>query len=148
MEINEEFDKQKIKVLKYIMYQKRAENEIRIKFADKIEENMLEDIIEYLKEAGYIDDIEFIKKSVDNMIHLKNLSIKEVKYKLLSKGIDKRNIEKYCEENYDRLKEYEINSAKKMWMKKQRVMEEFEFKQYLLKKGYRLENIEKQNEAT
>ena len=28
----EEFDKQKTKILKYIMYKKRTENEIRIKF--------------------------------------------------------------------------------------------------------------------
>ena len=54
----EEFDKQKTKVLKYILYKKRTENEIRTKFITSIEENLLEDIIEYLKEAKYIDDKE------------------------------------------------------------------------------------------
>ena len=52
----EEFDKQKTKVLKYILYKKRTEQEVRNKFSTTIDENMLEDIIEYLKEAKYIND--------------------------------------------------------------------------------------------
>ena len=49
----EDFDKGKTKVLRYILYKKRTEQEVRTKFQKDIEENMLEDIIEYLKEAGY-----------------------------------------------------------------------------------------------
>ena len=79
----EEFDKEKTKVLKYILYKKRSEQEIRNKFSNTIEENLLEDIIEYLKEAKYINDEEFIEKTVNNFIALKNLSIKEIRYKLL-----------------------------------------------------------------
>ena len=45
----EEFDKAKTQVLKYVLYQKRCEQEIRSKFINKIEENMLEDIIELRK---------------------------------------------------------------------------------------------------
>ena len=45
----EEFDKEKTKVLKYILYKKRSEYEIRNKFSKSIEENLLDDIIEYLK---------------------------------------------------------------------------------------------------
>ena len=51
----EEFDKAKTKILKYIIYKKRSENEIRRKYEKEIDENMLEDIIEYLKEAKYIN---------------------------------------------------------------------------------------------
>ena len=43
----EEFDKEKTKVLKYILYKKRSENEIRTKFSGTMDENLLEDIIEY-----------------------------------------------------------------------------------------------------
>ena len=35
----EEFDKEKTKVLKYVLYKKRSENEIRKKFEREIEEN-------------------------------------------------------------------------------------------------------------
>ena len=50
----EEFDKEKTRVLKYIMYKKRTEQEIKNKFSKTIQENLLEDIIQYLKEAEYI----------------------------------------------------------------------------------------------
>ena len=79
MYTTEEFDKQKTKVLKYILYKKRTENEIRTKFSTTIEENLLEDILEYLKEAKYIDDKEYIRKTVNNFEVLKNLSIPRVR---------------------------------------------------------------------
>ena len=41
----EEFDREKTKVLKYILYKKRTEQEIKNKFCQTIEENLLEDII-------------------------------------------------------------------------------------------------------
>ena len=49
-----EYDNNKTKILKYIMYKKRTEKEVYRKFQGSIPENMLEDIIEYLKENGYI----------------------------------------------------------------------------------------------
>ena len=44
-----EFDIQKTKVFKYITYKKRTEQEVRRKFKGQIEENMLDEIIEYFK---------------------------------------------------------------------------------------------------
>ncbi len=139
----EEFDKQKTKVLKYILYKKRTENEVRIKFSSTIDENLLEDIIEYLKQAKYIDDKEYIRKTVNNFIALKNLSIKELKYKLLSKGLSKNDIEDYIYDNKEELEEYEIKSISNIIYKKSTSMELEEIKQYLLKKGYKIENINK-----
>lgn len=139
----EEFDKEKTRVLKYILYKKRSEQEIRNKFASSIEENMLEDIIEYLKEAKYINDKEFIEKTINNFMVLKNLSIKEMKYKLMAKGLNKDDIENYMYENRDDLEEYEIKSAVSIIYKKSSSMEEEEIKQFLLKKGYQMENINK-----
>ena len=81
-----EFDNQKAKIVKYIVYKKRSEQEIRNKFYGKIEENLLEDIIEYLKENEYINDKEYIKKTIKEYMTLNNLSMKEIKYKLLAKG--------------------------------------------------------------
>ena len=59
-----EFDAQKTKVFKYITYKKRTEQEVRNKFRGQIEEQMLDEIIEYLKEAKYLDDEDFIEKQV------------------------------------------------------------------------------------
>ncbi|MCI8641484.1 MAG: hypothetical protein HFJ59_06440 [Clostridia bacterium] len=143
MYTTEEFDKQKTKVLKYILYKKRTENEIRTKFSITIEENLLDDIIEYLKEAKYINDNEYIRKAVNNFEVLKNLSIKELKYKLLSKGLNKNEIEDYIYENKEKLEEYEVKSAFNIISKKSNSLEEQEIKQFLIKKGYKLENIDK-----
>lgn len=139
----EEFDKGKTKVLKYILYKKRSENEIRTKFSKEMEENLLEDIIEYLKEAKYIDDKEYIRKTVNNYIALKNLSQRELKYKLLAKGLNKNDIEDYIYDNKEELEEYEIKSAGNIIYKKSTTLEKEEIKQYLLKKGYKTENIRK-----
>ena len=134
----EEFDRQKTKIFKYIMFKKRTENEIRNKFKQQIEENMLEDIIEYLKEAGYVNDYNFIERQVNEYMNLKNMSIQEIKYKLMTKGIDKRLIEKYIEENREELDEYEKKSAENIRNKKASQMDEQEINQYLYKKGYKI----------
>ncbi len=143
----EEFDKQKTKVLKYILYKKRTEQEIRKKFSGTMEENMLEDIIHYLKEAKYINDHEFIEKTIHNFMALKNLSIKEIQYKLIAKGLSKNDIEDYLYENKEELEQYETKSAENILYKKSVSMEQEEIKQYLLKKGYKLENINKAIES-
>ena len=135
----EEFDKQKTKVFKYIIYKKRTEQEIRNKFRGQIQEEMLEEIIEYLKEANYINDYEFIEKQVKEYINLKTMSIKEIKYKLYSKGLDRKLIEKYVDENYEQLKEYEEKCIEKIKQKKSATMEEQEIEQYLYRKGYKNE---------
>lgn len=137
----EEFDKEKTKVLKYILYKKRSEYEIRNKFSKSIEENLLDDIIEYLKEAKYIDDGQFIEKTINNFMILKNLSIKEIQYKLISKGLNKNLIEDYIYNENEELNNYEIKSAKNIIYKKSNTMELEDIKVYLIKKGYKIENI-------
>ena len=137
----EEFDREKTKILKYIIYKKRSENEVRNKFSSTMNQELLEDIIDYLKEANYINDKEFIEKTVNNFITLKNLSLKELKYKLISKGLNKDDIDDYLYENKEELEEYEIKSASNIIYKKSSTMEQEEIKQYLLKKGYKNENI-------
>ena len=139
----EEFDEQKTKVMKFIVFKRRTEQEVRTKFASTIDENMLEDIIEYLKEAGYLDDSEYIEKAINNFMNLKNLSLYEIKNKLYLKGISKDRIEDYFYENKEELNSYEVKSARNIIYKKQRDMEIQEIKMYLLKKGYKSDNIEK-----
>lgn len=137
----EEFDEQKTKVMKFIVYKRRTEQEVRRKFENSIEENMLEDIIEYLKEAGYLNDKEYIEKAINNFKALKNLSLIEVKQKLYAKGLDKDLIEDYFYENKEELNEYELQSVRNIFYKKQKDYEIEEIKQYLLKKGYKSDNI-------
>ena len=137
----EEYDKQKTKVLKYIIYKKRTEREVRQKFENTIEQEILEDIIEELKENSYINDNNYIQRAIAEYIALKNLSMKEIKYKLFAKGLNNDIIDEYFSNNKDDLIDYEIQSIKNIYYKKQYSMDEEEIKQFLIKKGYQMENI-------
>ena len=114
----EEFDEAKTKVLKYICYKKRTESEVKNKFIKVINEELLEDVIEELKNIGYIDDEKYILRAINEFMNLKYMSIKEIKYKFMTKGIKSNIIEDYIDNNYDKLLEYEKNSAKKIAIKK------------------------------
>lgn len=137
----EEYDKQKTKVLKYIIYKKRTEREVRQKFENTIEQEILEDIIEELKENSYINDNNYIQRAIAEYIALKNLSMKEIKYKLFAKGLNNDIIDEYFSNNKDDLIDYEIQSIKNIYYKKQYSMDKEEIKQFLIKKGYQMENI-------
>ncbi len=136
----EEYDKNKTKVLKYVIYKKRSENEIRKKFEKDIDSDMLEEIMLELKENGYISDSQYIERSVNEFIALRNLSLKQIKYKLLSKGINTNLIDEYFYNNKDELTEYEISSASNIIIKRNDCSNE-EIIQILLKKGFEYDNV-------
>lgn len=140
MEYIEEFDKLKTKVLKYILFKKRTEQEIRQKFRQD-EGNMLDDVIEELKQNGYINDASYIERAINEYMNLKNMSIKEIQYKLITKGINKEIIENYIYENKEELLEYEIKSAINIINKKNYSSEKEEVLNYLRKKGYMEESL-------
>ena len=124
----EEFDKLKSKVLKFVLYKKRT---VKEKFAETIDENKLEDIIEFLKENEYLSDRDYIERSIKEFQALKNLSIKEINYKLLQKKVNKNILDDYIYENRELLLEFEIKSAKNIIRKK-----------YLYNKGYMSESVD------
>lgn len=137
----EKKDKLKTKMLKYIMYKKRTEEEIKRKFANIEETELVEEVIEELKEIGYINDSNYIDRAVTEHMNINNLSVKELKYKLMSKGLNINLIEDYVSSKNEELTEYEINSAKNIILKKQGNTEEQDIIQYLIKKGYKIDNI-------
>ncbi len=138
----EKIDKLRLKMMKYILYKKRTEMEVRQKFCDE-NENAVEDAIEYFKELKYIDDENYIQRSMQEFINLKNLSLKEISYKLCQKGVSKRLIEDYITKHEEELLEYELQSAKKIWNKKIQNFDENSVKEFLYKKGYTQETIQK-----
>ena len=137
----EELDCVKTKVLKYVLYKKRTEHEVREKFTD-VDEDMLEDIIEFLKEEKYIDDNDYIRRCIDEFKKLNSLSIKEINYKLIQKGINKNILDEYIYSNREDLLQYEIDSAKKIIIKKSKSSNDIdEIKNFLYRKGYMSETI-------
>ena len=146
-----EYDKNKTKVLLegfyrkfhyriYVLYKKRTESEIRRKFEKDIEYEMLDEIIEELKQNNYISDNQYIERAVNEFIALKNLSLKQIKYKLLSKGINNNLIEEYFYKNEEDLNEYEKKSINNIINKKSDSSNE-EITQMLLKKGFEYDNV-------
>ncbi len=137
----EDLDFAKNKILKYIFYKKRTENEVRLKFNKVINQELLDDAIEELKENGYIDDNKYIVRAINEFMALKNLSIKEIKYKLMTKGINRNLIDDYISNNKETLVDYELKSAKNIAIKKSNLEKE-EIKNYLMKKGFALDSID------
>lgn len=136
----EELDKLKSKVLKFVLYKKRTESEVWEKFAEEDQEK-LEEVIEVLKENNYINDKDYIERSIAEFKNLKSLSIKEINYKLLQKGIKKSLLDTYIYENKEDLLDFEIASAIKLIQKKSKTSEIQEIKNYLYSKGYMSESI-------
>lgn len=134
----EKYEKEKTKVMNYIMYKKRTEYEVRQKFSRLINEEILDEIIDYIKETGYLNDKRYIEKAVNEYIALKNISIFEIKNKLYSKGISKDDIEDYVQEHIEELEEYEKRAKENIIIKKSSTMDENEIKNYLYRKGFKI----------
>ena len=132
-------EKLRNKMLKYIVYKKRTEAEIKQKFSEE-DENMVEDAIEYFKELNYVDDSVYVERAIKEFIALKNLSIKEIVYKICQKGVNKSLVDDYVCKNKETMLEYEISSAKNI-IKKKAGQEEQEIKNYLYKKGFMSESV-------
>ena len=142
LEEAENLDKLKTKILKYVLYKKRTEQEVRQKFGDE-DENLLDDVIEYLKNAGYINDIEYIQRAINEFMALKNMSIKNITYKIIQKGADKNCLDEYICQNKESMLEYEIASAKNIIIKKRKSnVEDADIKNYLYQKGFMSETID------
>ena len=135
----EKIEKLRNKMLKYIVYKKRTEAEIRQKFEEE-DENMVEDAIEYFKELKYIDDSVYVERAIKEYIALRNLSIKEIAYKVCQKGVSKSLVDDYICKNKETMLEYEISSAKNI-IKKKQGQEEQEIKNFLYKKGFMSESV-------
>lgn len=131
-----EFEKQKTKVMNFIMYKKRTEYEVRQKFSRTMDEDTLGEIIEYIKEAGYLSDKDYIERAVNEFMALKNLSIFEIRNKLYAKGISRDDIDDYIAEHREELQEYEERSRENIIRKKSEIMNEQELNNFLYKKGF------------
>ena len=76
------------KLRRYVVFKKRTEMEISQK-CKRLEynEEYIEEIIQYLSENEYIDDVKYVEKYINNILKLKKSSIFEIKMDLLRRGI-------------------------------------------------------------
>ncbi len=125
------------KLMRYVLFQKRSESEVRRKCKQlKYEEEYTDEVIAYLKEAGYIDDSLYVKKYIRNIQQLKHKSKSEIRFDLLNRGLSQDLIDSALET--EEMDEYEKKSAEYLIQKKIRIGEDTEkIKRFLLNKGYR-----------
>ena len=123
------------------MYKKRTEKEVKQKFSSIYDENILEDVIQNLKDNGYINDENYLERAVNEFMAINTLSIKEIRNKLYTKGVKSSLIDDYFSKHECELEEYETKCAKKIIIKKQNQLENKQIELFLYKKGYKSENV-------
>lgn len=129
------------KVMRYVVFKKRTEEEIRKKCLTlNYEEGYIEEVIEYLKEAGYIDDKIYIQKYINDIKKLKHMSIAQIRNDLVRRGIDSNLIDDITSD--EEINEYEYQSAEYLLNKKIKAGDDIEkVKRFLLNKGYSYSNV-------
>ena len=89
------FEEAKEKAVKYLVLALRTELEVRNKLKKiNVEDDVINDVIEYLKEIGYIDDSKYVDSYLRQSINIPKYSLYEIKMKLIQKGIDKNLVHK------------------------------------------------------
>lgn len=104
-ELKEELEKVYTKAIKYLSYRNRSEKEIRDHLLrKKISEDLINPVIELLKERKFLDDRKFAEWWIEQRQEFKGKSKVIIKSELFQKGIDKLLIEDLLDNNQGDLK--------------------------------------------
>lgn len=128
------------KLMKYVIFKKRTEYEVREKCKTlNYTSDYIDEVIDYLKEAEYINDGIYITKYISNILKLKKSSVAEVKLDFMKRGID---FDRVNSDLLDSLYEHEKESANYLANKKYKSGDSIDkIKRYLNGKGYVYSNI-------
>lgn len=134
------FEEAKEKAVRYLILQLRTEEEVRKKLKKlDVEEDIITEVVEYLKSIGYIDDNKYIEAYLRQCISIPKYSVYEIKMKLKQKGINKNLISEKLEEfdgyNYEKL------LVNKLLNGKLKNMEQLKQKAYLYRRGFNISNM-------
>ena len=131
------------KLMKFVVFQKRTVYEVQQKCLKLgYAEELIDEIVDYLKENDYLNDKRYVEKYIKNIMRLKVSSIYEMKIGLLKKGVLEDDILEYISSNKEELIDFEYESAKKSVIKKMRQVNDIEkVKKYLAAKGYSYDSI-------
>ena len=141
--MNNKFEIGKEVAIKYVMFKKRTEAEVekKLEFLN-YSPSIVEKIIFYLKEAGYIDDERYASRYMKEIKNIKNWSKMQVKNDLYKRGCR-------AELDEEELNEYELQSITNLYNKYNFKYPEHtqdnlnDFITVLKKKGFEYSNIQK-----
>lgn len=135
------FEEAKEKAVKYLVLTLRTEEEVKNKLRKlNVEEEIIEEVILYLKSIGYIDDSKYVDAYLRQSMNIPKYSKYEIKIKLRQKGINKELLYNKMQE-FDEQK-YEKKLIEKLKSNKLKNMEPLKQKAYLYRRGFNLENYE------
>ena len=131
------------KVMRYVLFKKRTEKEVRKKCTIlKYDEDYTDEVINYLKEAEYINDNVYIQKYINDVMKLKHLSIAQIRMDLMQRGVSPDLIDNFVYN--ENISQYEYESACYLASKKLKAGDDVEkIKRFLLNKGYSYDNVSK-----
>lgn len=140
--------------LRFLSYRPRSEKEILEYLKKKSSNNpsltqdIVDKVIEKLKEYKFIDDVEFTKFWIEQRTKFKRKPIRVIEYELKQKGIDSNLIEEILSTFDD--KDLDLENAKKLAEKKLDFYRSLDPKRrqekvmgYLLRKGFSYEIVKK-----
>ena len=128
------FEVAKNKAIKYVGISKKTEQEVYRKLKTQgFDEDIIMEVIEYLKELGYINDDDYVDAYIRQCMRLLDYSTYEIRQKLLQKGINKYIID----DKVGTLEESDYNDLllNKLLNGKCKNMDDLKKKQYLFRRG-------------
>ena len=130
----------KEKAIKYIGISKKTEYEVYNKLKSLgVDSLTISKVTDYLKELGYIDDIDYVRSYLRQNEKMLKYSKYELKQKLLQKGIKTSIIELEFEPNLEDSYEQEVIS--KLLYSKLKNYDDMKKKEYLYRRGFKLDNL-------
>ena len=101
----------------YLGRRPHSSSELRVKLLQKsYEKDLINEVIEYLIEKKYLNDLDFAKQFSKAKLDSKGWSKRRLKSELIKKGINSNIIEEVLNENYD--EESELKNATTAALKK------------------------------
>ena len=128
------FEVAKNKAIKYVGISRKTEQEVYRKLKTQgFHEDIIMEVIEYLKELGYINDDDYVDAYIRQCMRLLDYSTYEIRQKLLQKGINKYIID----DKVGTLEESDYNDLllNKLLNGKCKNMDDLKKKQYLFRRG-------------
>lgn len=130
-----DFELAKEKAVKYLVLSLRTEEEVKNKLRKlNVEEEIICEVTEYLKEIGYIDDSKYVDAYLRQSVSIPKYSVYEIRMKLMQKGIDKNLL--YEKLNAFNKSTYEKKIVEKLLNGKLKGMEPLKQKAYLYRRGF------------
>ena len=130
----------KEKAIKYIGISKKTEFEVNKKLKSLgVDSLTISKVIDYLKELGYLDDIDYVRSYIRQNVKMLKYSKYELKQKLLQKGVKISIIDSEFDNNLPNT--YEFDVINKLVNGKLKDYDNIKQKEYLYRRGFSINNL-------